>query len=232
MIDSATRALLRPPQGPCARPRQAALIETLLPRLALDLAAPAPGDLRALFAHRRRRGPARDRLRRRRASDRAGRAPSRHRLHRRRAVRQRHGEGAGRDRRRMASPISGCIIGDATDLLGWLPDGFARARRPALSRPVAEAAALEAPFRAGRRRRRDRAGAAARRRIPLRQRYCRLCRLDAGRLLRSPDFDWTAERADDWRQPWPGFPGTRYEAKAKREGRTPCYLIFRKRATD
>ena len=49
------------------------------------------------------------------------------------------------------------------------------------------------------------------------------------RLLRSPDFDWTAERADDWRQPWPDFGGTRYEAKAKREGRTPCYLAFRRR---
>jgi tRNA (guanine-N7-)-methyltransferase len=47
-------------------------------------------------------------------------------------------------------------------------------------------------------------------------------------MLRSPDFEWTAERADDWRQSWPGFPGTRYEAKARREGRAPCYLIFRK----
>ncbi len=49
------------------------------------------------------------------------------------------------------------------------------------------------------------------------------------RLLRSPDFDWTAERADDWRKPWADFGGTRYEAKAKREGRTPCYLAFRRR---
>ncbi|ARP99238.1 tRNA (guanosine(46)-N7)-methyltransferase TrmB [Pseudorhodoplanes sinuspersici] len=49
------------------------------------------------------------------------------------------------------------------------------------------------------------------------------------RLLRSPDFDWTAERAEDWRKPWPDFGGTRYEAKAKREGRTPCYLAFRRR---
>jgi tRNA (guanine-N7-)-methyltransferase len=49
------------------------------------------------------------------------------------------------------------------------------------------------------------------------------------RLLRSPDFAWTAERADDWRKPWPDFNGTRYEAKAKREGRTPCYLTFRRR---
>jgi tRNA (guanine-N7-)-methyltransferase len=48
------------------------------------------------------------------------------------------------------------------------------------------------------------------------------------RLLRSPSFKWKAERADDWRKPWPDFHGTRYEAKAKREGRTPCYLTFRR----
>src|SRR5258708_320474 len=50
------------------------------------------------------------------------------------------------------------------------------------------------------------------------------------RLTRTPDFLWTAERADDWREPWAGFHGTRYEAKAKREGRTPCYLEFRRKA--
>ena len=49
------------------------------------------------------------------------------------------------------------------------------------------------------------------------------------RMLRSPDFTWTAERADDWRRPWPDFAGTRYEAKAIRAGRTPCYLTFRRR---
>lgn len=48
-------------------------------------------------------------------------------------------------------------------------------------------------------------------------------------LLRHPAFEWTAERADDWRQPWDGWPGTRYEAKALREGRRPAYLVFRKR---
>ena len=49
------------------------------------------------------------------------------------------------------------------------------------------------------------------------------------RLLRSPDFIWTAERADDWRQPWPGFVRTRYEAKAVRESRAACYLVFRRK---
>jgi tRNA (guanine-N7-)-methyltransferase len=46
------------------------------------------------------------------------------------------------------------------------------------------------------------------------------------RILQSPLLLWTAECADDWRKPWPDFSGTRYEAKAKREGRTPCYLTF------
>ena len=45
-------------------------------------------------------------------------------------------------------------------------------------------------------------------------------------LNRHPDFRWLAERPSDWRQPWPDWPGTRYEAKALREGRTPHYLTF------
>jgi tRNA (guanine-N7-)-methyltransferase len=48
-------------------------------------------------------------------------------------------------------------------------------------------------------------------------------------LIRSSDFEWTAEHADDWRLPWAGFTSTRYEQKAKREGRTPCYLTFLRR---
>ncbi len=48
------------------------------------------------------------------------------------------------------------------------------------------------------------------------------------RLLRAPDFTWTAECAGDWQKPWPDFGGTRYEAKAKRQGRAPCYLVFRR----
>ncbi|MFZ5733901.1 MAG: tRNA (guanine(46)-N(7))-methyltransferase TrmB [Pseudomonadota bacterium] len=47
-------------------------------------------------------------------------------------------------------------------------------------------------------------------------------------MLRSRDFVWTAERADDWRLPWPDYTMTRYGAKATREGRKAAYLIFRK----
>ncbi|WP_322514786.1 tRNA (guanine(46)-N(7))-methyltransferase TrmB [Rhodopseudomonas palustris] len=49
-------------------------------------------------------------------------------------------------------------------------------------------------------------------------------------LLRAPDFDWTAERADDWRKPWPDYTMTRYGRKAEREGRRAAYLRFRRLA--
>jgi tRNA (guanine-N7-)-methyltransferase len=48
------------------------------------------------------------------------------------------------------------------------------------------------------------------------------------RLLRSPDFEWTARGADDWRKPWSGFVPTRYHAKAARQDRASCFLIFRR----
>ncbi len=43
-----------------------------------------------------------------------------------------------------------------------------------------------------------------------------------------PAFEWTAERASDWHDPYAGWPGTRYEEKAIREGRRPAYLSFRR----
>jgi tRNA (guanine-N7-)-methyltransferase len=42
------------------------------------------------------------------------------------------------------------------------------------------------------------------------------------------DFEWTAERADDWRTRPADWPQTRYESKAIREGRPPAYLVFRR----
>ncbi len=41
-----------------------------------------------------------------------------------------------------------------------------------------------------------------------------------------PAFRWTACQPADWRTPWPDWPGTRYEAKALREGRRPMFLTF------
>jgi tRNA (guanine-N7-)-methyltransferase len=48
----------------------------------------------------------------------------------------------------------------------------------------------------------------------------------------SEEFAWTAERADDWRKPWPNFTMTRYGRKAEREGRCATYLIFQRRDRD
>jgi tRNA (guanine-N7-)-methyltransferase len=41
---------------------------------------------------------------------------------------------------------------------------------------------------------------------------------------------WAETRLEDCRNPWEDWPGTRYEAKALREGRRPAYLTFRKAA--
>ena len=42
-------------------------------------------------------------------------------------------------------------------------------------------------------------------------------------------FEWQAADVHDWRRPYAGWPGTRYEAKANREHRKPAYLTFKRR---
>ena len=204
-------------KGHPLRPRQAALLDDAAAAArarSVRAGARRPGD--TVSATRGRRCPARDRLRRRRASRRAGARPSAHRLHRLRAVRQRHGQGAGRDRQRTLGNIR-LHFGDATELLAWLP-AAALARIDLLyPDPWPKRRHWKRRFVPRRDRRGARARAASGRRIPLRDRHRRLCRLDARRVAAlARDFAWTAERADDWRKPWPAFP-TRYEAKARRE---------------
>jgi len=41
-------------------------------------------------------------------------------------------------------------------------------------------------------------------------------------------FQWQAEQSSDWLTPFAGWPGTRYENKARREGRSSAYLTFRR----
>src|ERR1043165_1139955 len=213
-------------KGHALKPRQAALFDTLLPKLALDLDAPAPPDLRSLFDH-------------------AG------------EVRLESGFGGGEHliAEAQRQPDVGFIgiepfingmakalaaiddrklanirlhHGDTTDMLAWLPaaslsrfdllypDPWPKRRhwkrRFVQDQSVAAIARLLRPggeFRFAS----D---------IPDYVAWTLM------RLMRSPDFEWTAERAADWRKPWPEFSGTRYEAKAKREGRVPCYLSFRR----
>ena len=54
------------------------------------------------------------------------------------------------------------------------------------------------------------------------------CAWTLAHLVRSPDFRWMAERADDWRKPWDGYTMTRYGRKAEREGRVASYLRFQR----
>ncbi len=50
------------------------------------------------------------------------------------------------------------------------------------------------------------------------------------RFMSSDEFEWNASLPTDWKEPWPHWPGTRYEAKAIREGRAPAYLTFVRQA--
>jgi tRNA (guanine-N7-)-methyltransferase len=50
-------------------------------------------------------------------------------------------------------------------------------------------------------------------------------------LMPSGRFDWLAEAPSEWRMRPADWPGTRYEAKALRQGRKPAYLAFRRLGT-
>jgi len=221
------RAFFGRRKGHPLRPHQAALMETLLPKLAIELATPAPPDLSTLFS-----SPVDD-------------------------VRLEIGFGGGEHMIAQAEqhPCTGFIgvepfvngmakalaaieaktianvrlhFGDALFLLEWLPPAaLARVdliypdpwpkrrhwkRRFVQDQSIAALARILRPggeFRFAT----DIADYAA---------------WTLKHVIRSSTFAWTAERADDWRHPWAGFSGTRYEAKAKRAGRVPCYLIFRR----
>ena len=54
------------------------------------------------------------------------------------------------------------------------------------------------------------------------------CAWTLAHLMRAPDFSWPAERAADWREPWPDYTMTRYGRKAEREGSGAAYLRFRR----
>ena len=214
-------------KGHKLKARQAALFDTLLPRLALDLSSPPPADLRTLFSNV-------DEVRLESGFGGGEHLIAEAECHPRTGfigiepfVNGMAKALAAIDDRKLANIR--LHHGDATDILAWLPAGsLARAdllypdpwpkrrhwkRRFVQDKSVAALARIVQPggeFRFAS----D---------IPDYAAWTLV------RLNRSPDFEWTAERADDWRKPWPGFTGTRYEAKAKREGRVPCYLIFRRR---
>ena len=48
------------------------------------------------------------------------------------------------------------------------------------------------------------------------------------RVLAHGGFAWTAEAPRDWRERPPDWPQTRYEAKARKDGREPVFLTFQR----
>jgi tRNA (guanine-N7-)-methyltransferase len=227
-IERPSRAFFGRRKGHALRPRQTALFETLLPKLAIDVGAAAPPDLRTLF-------PAEvDAVRLE-----IGFGGGEHLLSQ--AATETRAGFIGSDAfvNAMAKALAGVEerklanirlhFGDAAELIDWLPpnaldrldllypDPWPKRRhwkrrfiQDARLRQIARVLRPGGEFRFAT----DIPDYAA---------------WTLQRVLRSPDFSWTAEKADDWRKPWPGFGGTRYEAKAMREGRSPAYFIFSRR---
>jgi tRNA (guanine-N7-)-methyltransferase len=216
-------------KGHPLRVRQVELFSYLLPRLALDLAAPAPKDFAALFP-----SPVDDvRLE-------IGFGGAEHLI----AQAQAHLRTGFIGCEPFVNGMAKALVaiddlglanirlhhGDAVELLAWLPprvlsrvdllypDPWPK-RRHWKRRFVSDAnvAALARVLRPGGE-------------FRFATDWANYAEWTLLRLSRSRDFAWTAERADDWRKPWAGFSGTRYEAKALREGRAPTYLIFQRRA--
>lgn len=224
---SAPRAFFGRRKGHTLKPRQAALFDSLLPRVALDLSRPAPADVRSLFT------PDVDAVRLE-----IGFGGAEHLLAQARANPHVGFIGADAFVNAIAKSLAGIAtqelqnlrlhFGDASELIDWLPassltridllypDPWPKRRH--WKRRFVQDDMLHRLARV------IRAGGEFRfaTDIPGYADYALV------RVLRSPDFVWAAQRADDWRKPWPDFTATRYEAKAKREGRVPQYFTFRR----
>jgi tRNA (guanine-N7-)-methyltransferase len=225
--DQTRRAFFGRRKGHPLRPRQAALFDTLLPRLALDLARPAAADLRELFGDVENVrleigfGGAEHLIAQARANPRIGFIGSDAFVN---AIAKAL---AAIDEHKFANIR--LHFGDASELIDWLPT--ASLARIDLLYPDPW------PKRRHWKRRFIQDDSLARLARILRQGGELRFATDIAdyavyalaRVLRSKDFEWTAERADDWRKPWEDFAGTRYEAKAKREGRVPGHFAFRKK---
>ncbi len=225
--EQSQRAFFGRRKGHPLKPRQAALFDTLLPRLALDLAKPSPTDLRTLFA------TAVEDLRLE-----IGFGGAEHLIAGSKACPRVGFIGTDAFVNAIAKALAAIdqnaltnirlYFGDASELLDWLPDAAISRidllypdpwpKRRHWKRRFIQDESLKRLARVLRKGGELRFATD----IPDYMAYV------LARVLRSPDFIWTAENADDWRVPWPEFTGTRYEAKAKREGRTPAYFIFRR----
>jgi tRNA (guanine-N7-)-methyltransferase len=222
-----SRAFFGRRKGHKLRPRQAQLIETLLPRLAIDLKRPAPADLRTLFAI-----PVDE------VAMEIGFGGGETLVAQANEFPQRGFIGVEPFINGMAKALAAIErdnlqnirlhFDDAANLMAWLPDN-ALARidlihpDPWPKRRHWKRRFIQDPMVAQLARTLRPAGEF---------RFVTDIADYAGwsllRLLRSKDLVWTARCADDWRKPWPGFVRTRYHAKAASAERTSCFLVFRK----
>jgi tRNA (guanine-N7-)-methyltransferase len=221
------RAFFGRRKGHPLRARQIALFDTLLPKLAPDLSRPAPADLRALFDVPLDQvrleigfGGAEHLIAQAKASPRSGFIGS-----------DGFENAIGKTLTAIEDNALGNIrlhFGDASELIDWLPEGALSRidllypdpwpKRRHWKRRFIQDASLKRLARI------LKAGGELRFATDIAD-YAAFA---LAHVMRSKEFVWTAEVASDWRQAWPDFYPTRYEAKAKREGRTPAYFIFRK----
>jgi len=221
------RAFFGRRKGHPLRTRQLALFDTLLPRIALNLGKPAPADLRELFNLQLDQvrleigfGGAEHLIAQAQANPRSAFIAS---------------DGFVNAIGKALTAIEDNALtnirlhyGDASELIDWLPDGALTRIDLLYPDPWPKRRHWKRRFiQDGNLKRLARilkSGGELRFATDIAD-YAAYA---LARVLRSQDFVWTAERAQDWRQAWPDFYPTRYEAKAKREGRTPAYFIFRK----
>lgn len=223
----ATEAFFGRRKGKPLRERQALHLETLLPALKVDLSAPAPADIATLYDEK----PARIRLE-------IGFGGGEHLIHRAVETPETGFIGVepfvnsmaklvGRIEETGAKNIR-LYDDDATELLDWLPAASVDQIDLLYPDPWPKKKHWKRRFVS---------------RVNL-DRFARV--LKPGGLFcfasdidtyvnwtlmhcgSHPAFVWTAENAVDWLTPFAGWPGTRYEAKAKREGRESAYLTFRR----
>jgi tRNA (guanine-N7-)-methyltransferase len=214
-------------KGHRLRTLQADLIENLLPRLALDISSPAPAHLPEIFDR-----PLDDvRLE-------IGFGGGEHLIAEALAFQNTGFVGCEPYVNGMAKILAQIeahsignvrlFAGDAAELLAWAPSGSLS--RIDLIHPDPW------PKRRHWKRRfvQDATVAAMARVLKAGGEFRFVCDIDdyvawtLSHLVRSRDFAWLAERADDWRLPWAGYTMTRYGKKAEREGRVAAYLRFRR----
>jgi tRNA (guanine-N7-)-methyltransferase len=225
--DPQKRAFYGRRKGHKLRCGQASLLATVLPKFALDLARPAPTDLRSLFAV-----PTDE------VQLEIGFGGGEHMVHEA-AANPRVGRLGCEAYVNGMAKVLGAIEadglqnirlhhGDALEILDWLPRGSLSRIDLLYPDPWPKKRHWKRRFISDEMIRRMARVVHADGTLRFATDWPDYAEWTLQHFLHAPAFTWTAERADDWRKPWGGFPGTRYERKAHAHGARPIYLGFRR----